>query len=226
MRLAIVIPVLNEEQSLLENLRAATEIADLTVVVDGGSVDRSVEIARQSGARVTSSTPGRGTQLNAGAAIALEEKADTLLFLHADTRLPVGARDLIVAAIKGGAAGGGFRVSFDDPGRLFLLGASIVNLRTRAFRAPLGDQAQFLTAKVFRELEGFRDWPILEDLDLIRRLKRSHQIEILAAPVTTAARRFNKHGLLRTIATNWLIWLLYFMGVEPRRLAKLYRHIR
>jgi len=224
MRLGIVIPVINEAESLLENLEAAVEVADLTVVVDGGSVDGSVEIASRLGARVVKSAPGRGTQLNAGAAAALEEGAETLLFLHADTRLPPRARHLIDEAAKGGAAGGGFRVSFDNSSRLFALGARIVNLRTLLLRAPLGDQAQFISAKIFRELGGFRDWPILEDLDLIRRIGRRGEIAILPAHVTTSARRFTKHGIVRTVATNWLIWLLYFLGAPPQRLAKLYEN--
>ena len=122
--------------------------------------------------------------------------------------------------------GGGFTVRFDDPRVLFRLGAAIVNLRTRLFRIPLGDQAQFVRASVFDRLGGFKDWPILEDLDLGIRLRRQGRIAILQEPVTTAARRFTERGIARTIATNWLIWLLFLAGVRPQRLAKLYPHIR
>ena len=90
----------------------------------------------------------------------------------------------------------------------------------------MGDQAQFATREVFERLGGFRDWPILEDLDFIRRLKRQGRIAVLPGPVTTAARRFLGHGVARTVATNWLIWVLFAFGVSPVRLARLYRHVR
>ena len=145
-----------------------------------------------------------------------------LLFLHADTRLPDGARALIERAVASGAAGGGFEVRFDDPRWIFALGSRIVNLRTRLLRAPLGDQAQFVTREAFRALGGFREWPILEDLDLMRRMKKHGRIAVVRAPVTTAARRFVEGGIARTIAINWSIWALYLAGVPPARLARLY----
>ena len=122
--------------------------------------------------------------------------------------------------------GGGFEVRFDDPRRIFALGARIVNLRTHLLHAPLGDQAQFATGDVFRAVEGFREWPILEDLDLMQRLRRRGPIAVLRPPATTAARRFVERGIARTIVTNWSIWALYLLGVDPARLARLYPHIR
>jgi hypothetical protein len=113
-------------------------------------------------------------------------------------------------------------VRFDDPRRIFALGSLIVNLRTRLWRVPLGDQAQFVTRDAYLRLGGFRKWPILEDLDMIRRLKRYGPVTVLRAPVETAARRFVEGGIARTIAINWSIWALYFLGVDPPRLARLY----
>jgi len=117
-------------------------------------------------------------------------------------------------------------VRFDDDGFWMRLGSRLVNLRTRLTRVPLGDQAQFVTRDAFAALGGFRDWPILEDLDFMRRLKRharaSGGIALLDPPVVTAARRYLTGGIARTIARNWLIWALYLLGVPPRRLARLY----
>jgi rSAM/selenodomain-associated transferase 2 len=222
MRLAAVVPTLDEEASIERALLGAREVADLVVVADGGSTDSTLAIARAAGALVVESSAGRGGQLDAGARAAVEAGAEILLFVHADTVLPLGARSLIEGAVASGASGGGFEVRYDDPRRLFALGSRIVNLRTRLLRLPLGDQAQFLTRDAYLALGGFRDWPILEDLDLMRRLKKHGRVTVLRAPVTTAARRFVEGGIARTIAINWSIWLLYFLGVDPARLARLY----
>jgi rSAM/selenodomain-associated transferase 2 len=222
MRLAAVVPTLDEEVSLPLTLPRTRQAADLVVVADGGSVDRTVAIARGAGATVVVSAPGRGRQLNAGARVALAAGAEILLFVHADTVLPEVARQQVEAALENGAVGGGFEVRFDDPRRIFALGARIVNLRTRLLRAPLGDQAQFVTRDAFLALDGFREWPILEDLDLMRRLRRRGPIAVVRPPALTAARRFVERGITRTIVTNWSIWALYLLGVDPERLARLY----
>jgi rSAM/selenodomain-associated transferase 2 len=222
MRLAAVVPTLDEEVSLPRTLPRARQAADLVVVADGGSADRTVALAREAGAIVVHSPPGRGRQLNAGAREAIDAGADLLLFVHADTVLPEMARQRVVAAVEAGAAGGGFEVRFDDPRRIFALGSSIVNLRARLLRAPLGDQAQFATRAAFLALDGFRDWPILEDLDFMRRLRRHGPIAVVRPPAITAARRFVERGITRTIVTNWSIWALYLLGVDPARLARLY----
>jgi rSAM/selenodomain-associated transferase 2 len=223
MRAAIVVPTLDEEEALARHLPAALLAADEVVVSDGGSRDGTVELARRLGARVVEGPACRGGQLNRGAAAC---SADLLLFLHADTSLPPGGVDLARAAVAAGAVGGGFRVRFDVDRPAQRLGARLINLRTRLTRVPLGDQAQFATAAAFRALGGYRDWPILEDLDFARRLKRHGRVALVERPVTTAARRFVERGVVATVATNWLIWGLFFAGVSPRRLAGLYRQIR
>jgi rSAM/selenodomain-associated transferase 2 len=222
MRLAIVVPALNEEDTLRRHLPAAIAAADEVVVVDGGSTDRTPELARELGARVVTGPPGRGGQLNQGAAAAT---ADILVFLHADTTLPPGGVAAIRQAVARGAAGGAFLVRFDSGG-IMRLGSRLVNLRTRLTRLPLGDQAQFATRETFDRLGGFQDWPILEDLDFALRLRRTGRLALLEEEVTTGARRFRSQGVLRTVATNWLIWLLFLLGVSPHRLTRLYRHIR
>ncbi len=109
------------------------------------------------------------------------------------------------------------------------LGERLINLRTRLTRLPLGDQAQFVTRASFDRLGGYRDWPILEDLDFAWRLRKTfgrRRLALIEERVTTAARRFVEQGAARTVATNWLIWLLFALGVSPHRLARLYRQIR
>jgi rSAM/selenodomain-associated transferase 2 len=234
MRVAIVVPALNEEATLSRTLPAALAAADELVVSDGGSGDRTVELARSLGARVVTGPAGRGGQLNRGAAATSSE---ILLFLHADTTLPPGAVAAVRAAIggrprsrsgrsRGRAAGGAFLVRFDTDRPLLRVGAWLINQRTRLTRLPLGDQAQFVTRAAFEQLGGFRDWPILEDLDFAWRLRRHGRTAILRQPVTTAARRFVELGVGRTVAINWLIWLLFVLGVSPRRLARLYSQSR
>lgn len=227
LRLAIVVPTLNEEAALrriLPGVLALAPTPDEVVVSDGGSTDRTVEVARELGARVVTGPPGRGGQLTRGAEATT---ADILLFLHADTELPADGIRRIREAIAGGAAGGGFYVRYDAPPPLLRLGGErLINARTRLSGWPLGDQAQFVTRVAFRALGGYRDWPILEDLDFARRLRRHGRLVLITTPVTTAARRFAEQGVVRTVATNWLIWILFLCGVSPHRLARLYRHIR
>ncbi|HXO40315.1 MAG TPA: TIGR04283 family arsenosugar biosynthesis glycosyltransferase, partial [Thermoanaerobaculia bacterium] len=206
------------------------------VVADGGSRDRTVAVARALGARVVACPAGRGGQLNRGAAATM---AEILLFLHADTTLPEGALAAIHAVIGGNrggdpgggdaaqpAIGGAFLVRFDQGGPLLRLGAWLINQRTRATRLPLGDQAHFVTRIAYEQLGGYRDWPILEDLDFAWRLRRHGRTVILRQRVTTGARRFVELGVARTVATNWLIWLLFVAGVSPRRLARFYSQVR
>lgn len=223
LRLAIVVPTLDEGPALERHLPSALAMADEVVVSDGGSHDDSVAIARRLGARVVTGAPGRGGQLNRGARATA---ADVLLFLHADTELPPDAARRIRDAISGGAVGGGFRIRFLENRPILRLGARLINLRTRWLKVPLGDQAQFASRRAFEALGGFRDWPILEDLDFIRRLKRQGRVAVLGCRVATSARRFLSQGVVRTVATNWLIWALFFLGVSPDRLRRWYGHVR
>ncbi|TNF77648.1 MAG: glycosyltransferase [Acidobacteria bacterium] len=222
-RVAIVVPTLDEEEALRRLLPQILGVADELVVSDGGSRDGTVEVARELGVPVVSGSPGRGTQLNRGAR---ETTAEALVFLHADTLLPPGAIEAVRGAVDAGRVGGGFMVRFDDPGPIYRFGTRMVALRTRLTRSPLGDQAQFVTRDVFEQLGGFHDWPILEDLDFIRRLKRLGELEIIPHQVVTSSRRYVEGGAVRTVILNWLIWVLYFAGVSPRRLSRLYKSHR
>lgn len=223
MRLAIVVPTLNEEDAVRRHLPAALAAADEVIVSDGGSADGTVAVARALGARVVEGPPGRGGQLNRGAAAA---GADVLLFLHADTTLPERGAERVREAAAAGAPAGAFYLRFDVDRPMQRLGARLINRRTRWLRVPLGDQAQWATRETFDRLGGFPDWPILEDLDFALRLRRLPGFTLIAEPVTTGARRFVEQGAVRTVATNWLIWVLFLCGVSPQRLARLYRQIR
>ena len=220
---AVLIPTLDEEDNLQRHLPALVATADEVVVSDGGSRDGTVEVAGEVGDRVVAGPPGRGGQLNRAAAAAT---ADALLFLHADTVLPPEGIDAVREAVAGGARGGAFLVRFGADGWVYRLGEAVVNLRTRLGRLPLGDQAQFASRACFQELGGFREWPILEDLDFVRRLRRGGPVTILPLRVTTSARRFEAGGPVRTVLRNWLIWVLFLLGDSPHRLARLYREIR
>ena len=223
MRLAVIIPALDEEGSLRRHLPQVVGLGDELVVSDGGSSDGTVAVARRLGARVVEGARGRGPQLNRGAAAT---EAEILLFLHADSLPPAGAAKAIRRAVAEGAEGGGFRLEFETGHALMRLGTRLVGLRTRLTGLPLGDQGHFVTRAVFEELGGYRDWPILEDLDFARRLRRRGRLTILPLTMRTSDRRYLRRGIVRTVAVNWLIWLLYALGVSPHRLARLYRDVR
>lgn len=217
---AAIIPTLDEESSLRRSLPAILSAADEVVVSDGGSRDQTLRTAQELGARVITGGLGRGPQLNRGVA---STTSDVLVFLHADTRLPPGAIPAIREAVGSGKIGGGFQVRFDTDNRVMAVGSKLVKLRTRLTGSPLGDQAQFVRRTTFDELGGFRNWAALEDLDLIRRMKRCGEVVVLPLEATTSARRYLEDGIGRTVALNWLIWGLYFAGVPAERLARLYR---
>jgi len=225
LHVSLVVPTLDEEAALRRHLPSALEQADEVVVSDGGSRDRSVEVARELGARVVAGSEGRGGQLDRGARAA---RGEVLLFLHADTSLPPGAVEAVRAAVADGAVGGAFLMRFEEEteSRWLRLGGFLVRARTRWLRVPLGDQAQFATREAYKAVGGFPSWPILEDLHFIRALRRRGRLAIVPLVVTTSGRRFVQRGVFRTIATNWLIWALYLAGISPHRLARLYRHIR
>jgi rSAM/selenodomain-associated transferase 2 len=222
-RIGVVVPALDEEEALRRNLPAALAWADDLVVSDGGSRDRSREVAAALGARVVVGPAGRGGQLNRGAAAV---GGEVLAVLHADTRAPAGAAAAIRRAVAAGAVGGAFTLAFEPAPPLLRLGARAINLRTRWLGVALGDQIQFATREAFDRLDGYREWQLLEDLDFIRRLRRLGPVATLSGPAVTDSRRFLAQGPLRTVARNWLIWGLFACGVPADRLARLYRHIR
>jgi rSAM/selenodomain-associated transferase 2 len=214
-RVSAIIPTLNEEARIGATIDAAFAAGVHEVIVaDGGSSDATIEIAESRGARVIAGERVRAKQLNRGAAQAM---GDALIFLHADTLLPAGASDAVIAALGDGYDFGGFRVEFIEPGFRLRYVAFVINARTRLTRAPWGDQAQFFRRAKF---PGYPELPLMEDYILARAMKRA---AILPLKVRTSGRRFLTKGLIRTSALNWLIIAAYHLGVSPERLARWYR---
>ena len=223
MTLSIVVPVLDEARNLerlLPELRALAPGAEV-VVADGGSGDDGAAVvARYPGVRWVTAPRGRALQMNAGAAAAAGE---VLLFLHADTRLPPRFDAAIGAALADPAVvGGRFDVRFDNPGAAFRMIAAMMNLRSRLSRISTGDQAMFVRRGAFAALGGYPPIPLMEDIELSRQLKRRGRIASLRERVTTSARKWERDGVLRTIALMWVLRFLYAAGVSPARLHRWY----
>jgi rSAM/selenodomain-associated transferase 2 len=222
-QLSIIIPVLDEAATIAD---ALFEVAPHRargaeiIVVDGGSRDGSPDKARPLADRVLAAPRGRGSQMNAGAAVA---KGDVLIFLHADTRLPRDGDRLAVDALAGSKrAWGRFDVTIAGRSPLLPVVAAMMNLRSRLSGIATGDQAMFATRDAFARAGGFPDIALMEDIVLSRRLKAIGPPACLRAHVTTSGRRWDRDGVLRTILTMWRLRLAFFLGVEPASLARQY----
>jgi rSAM/selenodomain-associated transferase 2 len=191
------------------------------ILVDGGSDDATMQVAaRFSGVRLLTSPRGRARQMNAGARAA---RGDILLFLHADTWLPEEALGAVSAAFEDTrVVGGRFDVRFDSPRPVLRMIAFFMNLRSRASGISTGDQAIFVRREVFETMGGYLDMPLMEDIELTRRLKRQGRLAALPSRVTTSARKWEREGALRTMALMWALRFLYMVGVSPARLHRWY----
>jgi len=214
---------MNEAEHLSRTLAAAQTAARVEViVVDGGSQDETVAVATSLGVNVIPSEPGLAGQMNQGAAAAT---GDLLLFLHADTRLPHRWDQWVRQTLaQPGVVAGAFGLRIDGAGAGLRWVEWGVGVRSRLFQMPYGDQAIFLTAKVFAELGGFPDLPIMEDFELVRQLQSRGRVAIAAAVVITSSRRWQKLGVFRTTLINQLVIGGYFLGVSPAKLVRWYRH--
>lgn len=220
MRIAVVIPTLNEEESLERAIASARETDPEEIVVsDGGSRDRTLAIAEAAGVRVMTSERSRARQMNAAAR---STQAEALLFLHADTFLPPGAGARIREALDGGYAFGGFRIRFTEDETRLKVAAAMINLRTSMTLCPWGDQAQFVTRARFDQAGGYPEMPIMEDYEFARRMKALGKVVVLPEKVSTSGRRFLQRGVLATAAINWRIILSYHLGASPEDLRRLY----
>jgi rSAM/selenodomain-associated transferase 2 len=222
--ISIIIPTLNEATTIraaaasLERWRGQVEV----IVADGGSTDRTLEAAREFDWSIVSAPRGRGPQMNEGAQVACGE---VLLFLHADTRLPDEALTIIERALEDSTiCGGNFELRFDGPTREAKL-LTLIYPFLRLGGMCYGDSAMFVRRQAFETLGGYRDFPIFEDVDLFRRLKRVGRFVRLPASATTSSRRFEGR-FVRTFALWSLLQVLYWLGVPPRRLDRLYRQAR
>ena len=191
-------------------------------MVDGSPAGDTLSAVAGKGVVKIRCAPGRGSQMNAGAAAA---SGEILLFLHADTKLPAGAGSRIAALCDDPAvAGGAFDLVIDSPRPVFRVIEKAASLRSRATRIPYGDQAIFIKAVVFHSIGGFRHIDIMEDIDLMQRLKRRrYRIRFADAPVRTSPRRWEKEGVLYTTIRNWILSTLFYLGASPDRLKRYYR---
>ncbi|RMH09024.1 MAG: glycosyltransferase [Nitrospirae bacterium] len=232
MQIALLIPTLNEERLLARTLAYTCTLPfDELIVVDGGSHDRTVPIAESLVAcspiprvAIVSAPRGRARQMNAGAA---QAQSEILVFLHADTWLPPNAREAIERALEDpNCVGGRFDVQFEsDKGWAWII-SRLMNLRSRWSGIATGDQALFVRRRVFEEMGGFAEIPIMEDIDFSARLKRRGRLAPLREKVTTSFRRWEQQGPVYTILHMWTLRLLYWMGISPNILRHFYGHAR
>ncbi|MCA9473404.1 MAG: TIGR04283 family arsenosugar biosynthesis glycosyltransferase [Nitrospirales bacterium] len=231
MKIAVIIPALNEEATLAKTLSHVTPLGlDEIIVVDGGSQDQTPAIAEsyfQTHTHITghiiSAPRGRARQMNAGGWMA---QSDILVFLHADTLLPKDARRAIEHALEQHYIGGRFDVRFEpDRGYGWLI-SRMMNWRSRWSGICTGDQAIFVRKPIFRQLNGFSDIPLMEDIDFSYRAKRLGAIAPLREKVTTSFRRWEQNGPLRTIVHMWTLRFLYWLGISPHTLQQFYGAVR
>lgn len=224
-RLSIIIPVLHEGGTIngtIAQLGAlAGEVPIEIIVADGGPAGDTLAAITCGGIGQIRCPPGRGVQMNAGAA---EASGDILLFLHADSLLPPGAgRRIADVCADADIAGGAFDLAIHSPRGIFRIIEKAASARSRATRIPYGDQAIFIKADIFRSIGGFRDIPIMEDIDLMRRLKRrGHRIRFVDAAVQTSPRRWEREGILYTTLRNYSLSTLFYLGVSAERLKAYY----
>ena len=223
-KISIIVPALNEASVIgktLEELEALRRRGHQVVLADGGSVDGTAGLARPRVDRVVVSAPGRATQMNAGASCS---DGDILWFLHADTQIPGNADELINAALDSSCkrGWGRFDVSLSAGGWRLETVARLMNLRSRVSGVATGDQGIFISRTLFGEIGGFADIPLMEDVEISKRL-RSHSWPVcVKKPLCTSSRRWEEQGVARTVLLMWCLRLAFFLGVPARRLARLY----
>jgi len=218
--ISVVIPALNEQENIGEVIERLQGSSVEIIVADGGSTDETVAICRRAGAKVIVSKPGRGAQLNRGAA---EAGGQILFFLHADAIPPGRFPDLIRAPLARGAVGGAFSFGTDLGGlsmRIVTFGA---NHRARLLGIVFGDQGIFVRADLFRRIGGFPDLPVMEDREFVRELKRRGRFVILPERVVSSARKWRANGVWRVTFLNQVVMWLYLIGVNADRLGIWYR---
>jgi rSAM/selenodomain-associated transferase 2 len=231
MRLAVIVPVLNEADTVgeaLARLQPLRKRGASVIVVDGSSTDATAERARAGADCVLDAPRGRAVQMNRGAEVALRDDAvEALLFLHADTRLPDRADESIAAAIRDRSmAWGRFDVRIAGEAAGLRLVGTLMNLRSRLTGICTGDQCLFATRQLFEALGGFSPIPLMEDIDFSRRARRLARPRALREVATTSGRRWDRHGVARTVVLMWRLRLAYYLGADPARLADDYRDAR
>lgn len=223
--ISVIIPTLNESANIGATIRRAmSDDVQEVIIADGGSTDDTVAIAERLGAKIVVAPAGRGSQQKAGADAAAGE---VLFFLHADASPPAGfARHIRDTLAQPGVSGGAFRFRLDSDKRSHRLLNRLTNWRSRVLRLPYGDQGLFVTAQALRGVGGFPDSPIMEDVELVRRLKARGRIAIAPADMLISARRWDRKGVVHVTVTHQFYLLTWKLGVSPRRIARWRGHVR
>lgn len=221
--ISVIIPAFNEEVTLKACLESAKGLNPLEIiVVDGGSTDGTREIAQDAGAIAVKSSKGRGIQMNKGASLA---EGEILLFLHADTLMPEAGINFPAESLNG-YVGGFFKLRFSDNAISMKLVELFANVRARIFSLPYGDQAIFIRKDVFEKIDGFKEYPFLEDIDLAMRIRKIGKLKYIPLTVIVSSRRLKKGYPLSPIFVslrNVIIALFFMLGISPYRLIRLYR---
>lgn len=219
MSISVIIPTLNEERYLEDTLKSIGQGVEI-IIVDGGSSDATIEVGMRFTERIILSEKGRGAQMDRGAR---EAAGGLLLFLHADTRLPHGWKGHVEDILKDAKViGGGFKLKIDSRRFYLHLIEVIANLRSKYLGLIYGDQAIFVRKNDFLAVGGFFGLPLMEDVDLVKRLKKKGRMVLLDAYISTSSRKWDKSGFLRTTLRNWIFLILYYVGVSPERLYRWY----
>lgn len=226
-KFSIIVPVLHEAErinDLIGHLRQLDpEKNSEIIVVDGAPEEDTLRVIRDDRVIKVCSGKGRGKQMNAGASAA---KGDILVFLHADTELPMSALKRISAFInRNEFVGGAFDLGIKSDKMIFKVIGFLGSLRSRLNRIPYGDQAIFIRSDYFNEIGGYKDIPLMEDAELMRRIKKSgKKILIFHDRVMTSPRRWEEEGVTYCILRNWTLQILYFFGVSPHKLVNFYKN--
>ncbi len=224
-RISVIIPVYNEEKRInqtIGNLCSGNFNEKFEIIVpDGNPKGNTIKAIRDRRVIKILSPKGRGIQMNRGAQIA---KGQILLFLHADTSIPFEGLKIISEKCKDGEiVGGAFDLNIDSPKKIFRIMEKISSIRSRITKIPYGDQAIFIKRENFFQIGGFKNIPLMEDVDLMRRVKnKGMKIIFPSCPVVTSARRWKKEGIVHATLRNWVILMLYFAGQSPSSLEKFY----
>ena len=220
--ISIIIPTLNEENEISSLLRYLNQLDPnlQSIVVDGGSRDNTVQKAK-SHSTVITAPQGRGAQMNAGACIA---EGDILWFLHADCMPHPNSIEHIRVSLKDpDVVGGGFEYTLNHPAKRFRIVEYLSNYKNRRFELLYGDMGIFVRRSIFKRMEGYREIPLMEDMDFSKRLKRMGKIVVLPYKIRTSARRWLEDGYIRSCVRSWILQSSWALGVSPFRLAKWYR---
>jgi rSAM/selenodomain-associated transferase 2 len=216
--ISVIIPTFDEESTILSAIASASAGGVEVVVADGGSTDRTRDLASGAGATVIRAKRGRGSQMNAGAAVA---GGEILIFLHADTVLPPGFGDAVLDVLgQQEVSLCAFRLSIAAKGWSYRVIEKMVQMRSRVCQMPYGDQALSVRADVFRDMDGYRDWPVMEDYAFVDGLRRVGRVTMARLSVVTSPRRWRLGGVLRTTLANRATVVAFRLGVPPARIAK------